>query len=744
MTTTGSSTEDQSLQENIRKPMKEDFLVPLKHPCVYYIPNLLASSDAASIYDELHTSIPWEKTAKINRWVALYEEDPTSGYRYRDAPQPETNEGVPLRLSSIPSLARIKALCEQEYQQQTQESVTFNTCLLNFYEDGQQRIGWHADREEIGRTTPIASVSLGATRQFLLRHKLHGATDRASLALESGSVVFMENLCQMEYLHSVPKESDVTEGRINLTFRCKQPGEHTAGEELHDRRDKWLERVLDDNNTNNHHASSTNTTQEMCDESQGMPLPQLFGDDIRLGTTTDEPTAYGKVQYTLSCNIGIECQLGAEAVERLGGSLWKAVARPWGVAGYVAVILQENTNQSVVDDDSNNNNISAILSAAAEQLLELRAAHNVMQYHDHFTLQQVLKNDSVTEGKIEKVNQIDGDMLYAFFKQRLQSNPKVISTLHSDEKEPATVTFRVTADRIGDQHAFRTPEVAYEMGGACQEFYEHSKPKMTDYDVNIRIDVVVDHIIVGTQLNVEDLSKRHFLRYRNSVTVKSSVAYTMLRLANVQRGDWVVDPFCGSGTILLEACEMTDKQIKCTGLDVSKRCIAGTKQNALAEGCGPDICEFHCSDARGMRRYVVVETSEDGHQSTGRMVDAIVSNLPWGVRTGQNQSNSELQQLYETFLRISWYILKPKGRIVMLVLRGLQLVRILRKLSGRYRILKVMIVRTTNNMPSIVVVEKLERDRLHDSVKLQLSYMSQFVNFSKEMYQNITTETIDD
>ena len=54
-----------------------------------------------------------------------------------------------------------------------------------------------------------------------------------------------------------------------------------------------------------------------------------------------------------------------------------------------------------------------------------------------------------------------------------------------------------------------------------------------------------------------------------------------------------------------------------------------------------------------------------------------------------------------------------------------------------------MVVRTTNN-PCTLVVEKVERDLLHESVKSQLAYMSQFVNVSKEMYQAINNETIDE
>jgi hypothetical protein len=100
--------------------------------------------------------------------------------------------------------------------------------------------------------------------------------------------------------------------------------------------------------------------------------------------------------------------------------------------------------------------------------------------------------------------------------------------------------------------------------------------------------------------------------------------------------------------------------------------------------------------------------------------------------------------MYEVFLRTAWYILKPKSRIVMLVLRGLQLTRIIRKLSGRYKLLSVNVVRTTNNLPSIVVIEKLAMDEVRDSVKRQLGYLAQFVNVSSEMYQAVHYEKIDE
>lgn len=109
--------------------------------------------------------------------------------------------------------------------------------------------------------------------------------------------------------------------------------------------------------------------------------------------------------------------------------------------------------------------------------------------------------------------------------------------------------------------------------------------------------------------------------------------------------------------------------------------------------------------------------------------------------TGQN---SDLATMYEIFFRVSWYLLKDKARIVMLVLRGLQISRIIRKLSGRYRLLSVQVIRTTNNLPCIIVVEKLGVDKLRESMKGQLAYYSKYVNVSPEIYEAMHNEDIDD
>ena len=50
----------------------------------------------------------------------------------------------------------------------------------------------------------------------------------------------------------------------------------------------------------------------------------------------------------------------------------------------------------------------------------------------------------------------------------------------------------------------------------------------------------------------------------------------------------------------------------------------------------------------------------------------------------------------------------------------------------------------TNNLPCIIVAEKLGHDLMNEDIKGQLAYMSQFVNVSSEMYHAIKMENIDE
>lgn len=98
-------------------------------------------------------------------------------------------------------------------------AVQFNSVLLNRYRNGGDSMGWHRDDEpELGQQSVIASLSLGASRRFLLR-RVDAHVQRHACQLGHGDLLVMRGHCQRDYQHALPKMAGVTAERINLTFR---------------------------------------------------------------------------------------------------------------------------------------------------------------------------------------------------------------------------------------------------------------------------------------------------------------------------------------------------------------------------------------------------------------------------------------------------------------------------------------------------------------------------------------------
>ena len=96
--------------------------------------------------------------------------------------------------------------------------AAFNGVLLNRYRDGNDSMGRHADAEpELGRNPLVASVSLGAVRPFVLRHR--STREKRVLQLAHGSMLLMGGTLQHHWMHELPKTTHPVGERINLTFR---------------------------------------------------------------------------------------------------------------------------------------------------------------------------------------------------------------------------------------------------------------------------------------------------------------------------------------------------------------------------------------------------------------------------------------------------------------------------------------------------------------------------------------------
>lgn len=171
----------------------------------------LDSDFAVRAFDELLRTNAWEehdivvfgqrhREPRLSTWHA----DGGKEYEYSGLLR------TPLPLT--PLLNDIRSRCESV------SGASFNSVLVNLYRDGNDGVGWHADNEAVnGREPTIASVSLGATRRFDLRHR--ESKETVKVDLHSGSLLVMSGLSQHCWVHQVAKTKQVVGPRINLTFR---------------------------------------------------------------------------------------------------------------------------------------------------------------------------------------------------------------------------------------------------------------------------------------------------------------------------------------------------------------------------------------------------------------------------------------------------------------------------------------------------------------------------------------------
>jgi len=186
--------------------------IELPDASLVFDPNFLPREEADRLFTVLQEETAWRqdeirifgKTYLQPRLTALYGNNGNS-YSYSGI----TMEPLPF----TPELRALKAMVEQSCGHE------FTTCLLNLYRNGSDSNGWHADDETaLGPNPVIASVSLGATRAFHLKHRSQKSL-RYRMQLEHGSLLIMEGPMQHHWLHQVPKTRRPVLPRINLTFR---------------------------------------------------------------------------------------------------------------------------------------------------------------------------------------------------------------------------------------------------------------------------------------------------------------------------------------------------------------------------------------------------------------------------------------------------------------------------------------------------------------------------------------------
>jgi len=189
-------------------------LLPLAAPDadLRFMHGFYPPDECAALFSALLEQTPWRQE-RIEVWGKVHAQPRLTSW-HGDPGTDYTYSGVTLATCPwTPVLARIRHDIEAATAQR------YNSVLLNLYRDQHDSVGWHSDNErELGAEPVIASLSLGETRSFRLRHRARSHAP-LSIDLTDGSLLLMAGATQRHWQHTVPKERREKGPRINLTFR---------------------------------------------------------------------------------------------------------------------------------------------------------------------------------------------------------------------------------------------------------------------------------------------------------------------------------------------------------------------------------------------------------------------------------------------------------------------------------------------------------------------------------------------
>ena len=253
-------------------------------------------------------------------------------------------------------------------------------------------------------------------------------------------------------------------------------------------------------------------------------------------------------------------------------------------------------------------------------------------------------------------------------------------------------SFRVTTHRSG-KHNFNSNDVERRAGGALWRKYR-TPVDLKNYEIDIRVDIFEQICFVGIPLHKRSLSNRFPRKFQPRTALKASTAYAALSLGLVDttKRSCVLDPFCGSGTILFEAAHFSSR-LSLYGSDIDPYIIEGAQENSNSLKLTKNI-RFLQGDARELNKIF-----------PNQRFDHIITNPPYGIRFGQHL---DFERFYIRILQQFWYRLKPNATVVIIVLKWTKLNTALR-LTGLYKVMDRQRVDMGDVKPHIVALRRIQK-----------------------------------
>ncbi|XP_013378720.1 THUMP domain-containing protein 3 [Lingula anatina] len=244
-------------------------------------------------------------------------------------------------------------------------------------------------------------------------------------------------------------------------------------------------------------------------------------------------------------------------------------------------------------------------------------------------------------------------------KQALRTTPLDNSDEPAAKKKrtfnPNLPKFRATCYRTGNNHSFQSMEAASQFGGTIQDYFGWNVD-LKNHDLEVVLNIADNDVYVTLGLTTESLHKRNIVDF-GPTTLRTTIAYNMLRLSHILPGDVVCDPMCGGGSISIEGAVNWPNAYHICG-DNHEKAWPRCQQNL------DFVREKRRMKGRSSATCDVMKWDVTNLPLRDNTVDVFITDLPFGKRLGSTMDN---RVLYPKALTEMARVCKPKtGRACLL------------------------------------------------------------------------------